>query len=57
MLSAKNYVPLTGKRLTLWKFHKQATRCKAEIWQEIKKGNKLIGFESECGQKHTKENL
>ena len=53
LLSAKRAVPLSRKEAeTLWKFHKQKTKCRAKSWQEIVRGNKLIGFECECGHKH-----
>ena len=53
LLSAKRVVPLTREEAeTLWKFHKQKTKCRAESWQEIVRRNKIIGFECECGHKH-----
>lgn len=52
LLSARNIVPITNKEaVTLWKFHKQKTCCKAESWHEITKRKKLIGYECECGFK------
>jgi len=56
LLSAKRVVPLTREEAeTLWKFHKQKTKCRAESWQEIVRGNKIIGFECECGHKHVQK--
>ena len=53
LLSAKRDVPLSRKEAeTLWKFHKQKDRCGAEGWQEIVHGDKVVGFECECGHKH-----
>ena len=52
-LAAKRVVPLFQKEAeTLWKIHKQHTQCKAKSWTEIPKGNKIIGFECDCGHKH-----
>ena len=56
LLSAKRVVPLTRKEAeTLWKFHKQKTKCRAEGWREIVRGNELIGFECECGHEHVQK--
>ena len=53
LLSAKRDVPLDQKEAeTLWKFHKQKERCGAESWVEIVRGDKIVGFECECGHKH-----
>jgi hypothetical protein len=56
LLSAKRVVPLTREEAeTLWKFHKQKTGCRAESWREIVRGNRIIGFECECGHKHVQK--
>ena len=56
LLSAKRVVPLTRKEAeTLWKIHKQQTKCRAEGWQEIVRKNKIIGFECECGYNHVQK--
>ena len=56
LLSAKRVVPLTLEEAeTLWKFHKQKTGCRAESWREIARGNKIVGFECECGHKHVQK--
>jgi hypothetical protein len=53
LLSAKRVVPLTREEAeTLWKFHKQKTGCRADSWRELVRGNKIVGFECECGHKH-----
>lgn len=53
LLSAKRIVPLTLEEAeTLWKFHKQKTGCHAQGWQEIVHGERIVGFECECGHKH-----
>jgi hypothetical protein len=52
-LSAKRNVPLSHEEAeTLWKFHKQKDRCRAENWIEIVKNKKVVGYECECGYKH-----
>jgi len=52
LLSAKRVVPLSAKEAeTLWKVHKQHKNCRAKKWNEITNGQKLIGFECECGHK------
>lgn len=53
LLSAKRIVPLTKNEAeTLWKVHKQKTKCTAKEWQEINRGSEIIGFECGCGEKH-----
>jgi hypothetical protein len=53
LLSAKRVVPLTREEITtLWKFHKQKTGCGAQGWRELVRGDKIVGFECECGHKH-----
>jgi len=56
LLSAKRVVPLSRiEAETLWKVHKQTTQCRAKSWQEIIRGNNIIGFECECGHKHVQK--
>jgi len=56
LLSAKRVVPLTHEEAeTLWKIHRQQTKCRAEGWQEIVRKNKIIGFECECGYNHVQK--
>ena len=53
VLAAKHVVPLTVQEAdTLWKIHKQKTLCTGKKWNKIKRGDKLVGFECECGHKH-----
>jgi hypothetical protein len=56
LLSAKRVVPLSQEEAeTLWKIHKQNMKCKANSWHEITHGNKIIGFECDCGHKHVQK--
>jgi ABC-type nickel/cobalt efflux system permease component RcnA len=56
LLGATRVVPLTHEEAeTLWKIHKQKTRCKAKKWAEVNSKNKLIGFECGCGHKHVQK--
>ena len=56
LTSAKNYAPITSKEARmLWKIHKRDIRCAARKWREIKRGDKIIGFECECGFKHVQK--
>lgn len=51
--SAKNLAPITVKEAKLlWKIHKQNVSCQSRKWRIIKRKNKIIGFECECGYKH-----
>ena len=53
LLSAKRIVPLTHNEAeTLWKVHKQQARCTAKDWQQILRGQEIIGFECACGKTH-----
>ncbi|MBS7616330.1 hypothetical protein KEJ45_03940 [Candidatus Bathyarchaeota archaeon] len=50
---AKHYAPLTlTEAKILWKIHKQNTGCSSKMWREIRRGEKIVGFECECGYKH-----
>jgi len=47
--SAKKYAPLTREEVRiLWKLHKQDVGCEAKKWQEIRRKDKIVGFECEC---------
>lgn len=53
---AKKYAPLTRKEVRiLWKLHKQNVGCKAKKWQEIRRKDRMVGFECECGYKHVQK--
>lgn len=53
LASANKYAPLTFNEADiLWKIHKQSVRCKATKWHEIKRRDKIVGFECECGHRH-----
>ena len=53
LLSAKRNIPLSYEEAeTLWKFHKQKTQCGANGWIQVHRGDKVVGFECECGHKH-----
>lgn len=53
LTSINKCVPLTFNEANmLWKIHKQSVRCQAEKWHEIKHGEKIVGFECQCGYKH-----
>ncbi|NWF86778.1 hypothetical protein HXY32_03075 [Candidatus Bathyarchaeota archaeon] len=50
---AKHYAPITpNDARILWKIHKQSIQCASRKWRVIKRGNRVIGFECECGFKH-----
>ena len=52
LLSARRVVPMDKDEAEkLWRFHRQTKCCNAKTWQEIKKKNKLVGFECDCGHK------
>jgi len=51
--SAKYNAPLSPNEIELlWKIHKQDKNCAATSKREIKRGNRIIGFECECGYRH-----
>ena len=53
LLAAKRTVPLSREEAeTLWKVHKQKTRCNGKGWRELARGEKIVGFECDCGHKH-----
>lgn len=54
--SAKRHAPLTpNEAKLLWKIHKQNIKCGAKKWRELKRGDRIIGFECECGYKHVQK--
>lgn len=56
LTSAKHYAPLTVKEARLlWKIHKQNTQCNSRKWRGIRRGDKIVGFECECGYKHVQK--
>jgi len=56
LTSAKQSAPLTlNEAKILWKIHIQNAQCKAKKWREIRRRGKTVGFECECGHKHTQE--
>lgn len=53
LLSAKRVVPLSRSEAeTLWKIHKQKALCNGEKWNTIDRGDKIVGFECDCGYEH-----
>jgi hypothetical protein len=51
--SAKQYASITRTEArTLWHIHKQNVHCNGKKCKEIRRGNKIVGFECECGYKH-----
>ena len=56
LLSAKYTKNLTEKEVNiLWKSHKQFNHCNAEMFTEITKGKKIIGYICGCGHKHKQQ--
>lgn len=56
LTSAKRYAPVTlAEARLLWKIHKQNTQCNARKWREIRRRDKIVGFECECGYKHVQK--
>ena len=54
--SAKHYAPLTyTEAKILWSIHKQSVKCNSKKWKPIKRGNKIVGYECECGYKHVQK--
>jgi hypothetical protein len=50
---AKHYAPLSFMEARLlWRLHRLDVKCNARKWREIRKGNKIVGFQCECGYKH-----
>ena len=54
MASAKRGVPITvDEAKVLWKIHKKNSDCNGHKWQPLKrKGDKIKGFQCECGYKY-----
>lgn len=54
--SAKHHASLTlAEARMLWKIHKQNAECNARKWREIRRGDKIVGFQCECGYKHVQK--
>lgn len=51
---AKHNVPITrDDAKTLWKIHKKTSNCNGHKWRPISlRGDKIAGFECECGYKY-----
>jgi len=55
-ISEKRYVPLTQNEVKLlWKIHKQSCKCHAAKWRELKRQDKIVGFECECGYRRVQK--
>jgi hypothetical protein len=39
----------------LWTIHKQNAHCNGKKWHQLKKGKQTIGFQCECGYRHTQK--
>ena len=53
---AKHSVPITRKEAkALWHIHKQNIQCGGKKRTEIKRRDKIIGFQCECGYKHVQK--
>ena len=52
--SAKRSVPITlNDAKALWKIHKKSTKCNGHKWRPTShRGDKISGFECECGYKY-----
>ena len=56
ILSAKKYQEITpNDAKLLWKTHKQFTHCNAEVFSQITKGKKLVGYICQCGYEHVQK--
>lgn len=56
LLSAKRYHTLDAQELKmLWKTHKQFSKCIANDFEPIKKGEQTIGYRCECGHEHLQQ--
>lgn len=53
---AKHYCPITPTEARqLWKIHKNYTHCNGRKWRQVKNGKKTVGFQCECGFRHTQK--
>lgn len=51
--AAKHYAPITRTEAkALWHIHKQNVRCNGRKCKEIRRRDKIVGFECDCGYKH-----
>jgi len=57
MIAVKRSEPITSDEAKmLWKIHKKTTRCSGQKWQPLRrKGDKLNGFQCECGYKYAQK--
>ena len=57
MIAVKRSEPITvDEAKMLWKIHKKTTHCGGKKWQPItRKGDKLKGFQCECGYNYSQE--
>ena len=57
MTAVKRSEPMTvDEAKMLWRIHKKATRCSGQKWQPIRrKGDKLNGFQCECGYNYSQK--
>jgi hypothetical protein len=39
----------------LWIIHKRDTHCKGRRWRQLKKGKQTVGFQCDCGYRHTQK--
>ena len=55
--SAKRNVPITlDEAKALWKIHKRTAKCTSHKWRPIsRRGDKISGFECECGYKYNQK--
>lgn len=54
--SARHYAPLSLQEVKmLWKIHKRNAQCASQRWREIRRRDKIIGFECGCGYKHVQK--
>jgi hypothetical protein len=51
----RSYPITTAEAKQLWTIHKHDTHCNGKKWQQLKKGKQTIGFQCECGYRHTQK--
>ena len=57
MIAVKRSEPITvDEAKMLWKIHKKTAHCGGQKWQPItRKGDKLTGFQCECGYNYSQK--
>jgi hypothetical protein len=51
--SAKHYAPITRTEArALWHIHKHTVGCNGRKCKEIRRRDRIVGFECDCGYKH-----